>query len=78
MEELFLEATTEWRQNKNILDFSIANYLYSNGGGFLWNLTEEPDSVIIVVAPITGEIKLLHGLSDLGVTRACPTYKSPP
>ena len=56
--------------NKNILAFYLANYSSPNEKYHLWNLPEEPDDVILSVSPITGNIKSIHDLSNLGVSRS--------
>ena len=55
--------------NKNILDLFLANYYALTVSNSIWNPAEDPDKVVISVAPVTGNIKILHSLQKLGGTR---------
>ena len=63
--------------NKNILELSQATLLNDDctPESMITSLTEDVDSVIMIIAPITLKVKLLHSTSNLGGTRLRPTNK---
>ena len=63
--------------NKNIEALATATLLTDNStpDATISSLTEDPDSVIMIITPITSKIKLLHSISNLGGTRLRPRDK---
>ena len=70
-----LETNSVSNQNLNIFTKATMITEDTTDSALIRSLTEDADSVIITVAPVTGKIKFLHSPTNLGGTRIRPENK---
>ena len=72
---LFQNLEHNYDADKNLEMLSSATLGSNSEPERLKNFPKDPNTIIISVATFTGNIKIIHSLTNLGETRECPKDK---
>ena len=70
-----LESNVEIDKNLNVLATATMIDDSSIEAEMLRTLTEDPESILMTVAPVTGKMKFIYNTANLGGTRIRPKNK---